>query len=142
MASATSRAAIADFIAQNIYLKPEEKQSLLEELRPSRRLASLCRMLTRELTLLSIERDLNESTQEQMNRNQREYYLREQMKVIQSELGEDDMPQELDDYREKIKALGLDEGDGGEAPQGGRASRAALRLRRGQRHPRLSRHLP
>ena len=62
-------------------------------------------MLTRELTLLSIERDLNESTQEQMNRNQREYYLREQMKIIQSELGEDDAPQELDEYREKIKAL-------------------------------------
>ena len=106
--ASTDAAYVADFIAQNIYLKPEEKQKLLEELRPSRRLASLCRMLTRELTLLSIERDLNESTQEQMNRNQREYYLREQMKVIQSELGEDDMPQELDDYREKIKALGLE----------------------------------
>ena len=65
-------------------------------------------MLTRELTLLSIERDLNESTQEQMNRNQREYYLREQMKVIQSELGEGDTPQEFDEYREKIKSLGLE----------------------------------
>lgn len=106
--ASTDAAYVADFIAQNIYLKPEEKQKLLEELRPSRRLASLCRMLTRELTLLSIERDLNESTQEQMNRNQREYYLREQMKVIQSELGEDDMPQELDEYREKIRALGLE----------------------------------
>ena len=106
--ASTDAAYVADFIAQNIYLKPEEKQKLLEELRPSRRLASLCRMLTRELTLLSIERDLNETTQEQMNRNQREYYLREQMKVIQSELGEDDMPQELDEYREKIKALGLE----------------------------------
>lgn len=104
----TDAAYVADFIAQNIYLKPEEKQKLLEELRPSRRLASLCRMLTRELTLLSIERDLNESTQEQMNRNQREYYLREQMKVIQSELGEGDTPQEFDEYREKIKALGLE----------------------------------
>ena len=105
----TDAAYVADFIAQNIYLKPEEKQKLLEELRPSRRLASLCRMLTRELTLLSIERDLNESTQEQMNRNQREYYLREQMKIIQSELGEDDAPQELDEYREKIRALHLEE---------------------------------
>ena len=43
-----------------------------------------------------------------MNRNQREYYLREQMKVIQSELGEGDTPQEFDEYREKIKALGLE----------------------------------
>ena len=107
--ASTDAAYVADFIAQNIYLKPEEKQKLLEELRPSRRLASLCRMLTRELTLLSIERDLNESTQEQMNRNQREYYLREQMKIIQSELGEDDAPQELEEYREKIRALHLEE---------------------------------
>lgn len=107
--ASTDAAYVADFIAQNIYLKPEEKQKLLEELRPSRRLAALCRMLTRELTLLSIERDLNESTQEQMNRNQREYYLREQMKIIQSELGEDDAPQELEEYREKIRALHLEE---------------------------------
>lgn len=106
--ASTDAAYVADFIAQNIYLKPEEKQKLLEELRPSRRLAALCRMLTRELTLLSIERDLNESTQEQMNRNQREYYLREQLKVIQSELGEDDSPQELNEYRDKIRALHLD----------------------------------
>ena len=100
---------ISDFVAQNVYLKPEEKQQLLEELRPSRRLARLCSLVMRELTLLGIERDINESTQEQMNRNQREYYLREQLKVIQSELGEDDTPQELDDYRTRIRALGLDE---------------------------------
>ena len=95
---------ISDFVAQNVYLKPEEKQQLLEELRPSRRLARLCSLVMRELTLLGIERDINESTQEQMNRNQRE-----QLKVIQSELGEDDTPQELDDYRTRIRALGLDE---------------------------------
>ena len=100
---------ISDFVAQNVYLKPEEKQQLLEELRPSRRLARLCSLVMRELTLLGIERDINESTQEQMNRNQREYYLHEQLKVIQSELGEDDTPQELDDYRTRIRALGLDE---------------------------------
>ena len=105
----TDAAYVADFIAQNIYLKPQEKQQLLEELRPSRRLAALCRMLTRELTLLSIERDLNESTQEAMNRNQREYYLREQMKIIQSELGEDDAPQELEDYKNRILAVGFDD---------------------------------
>ena len=107
--TSTDAAYVSDFIAQNIYLKPQEKQKLLEELRPSRRLASLCRMLTRELSLLSIERELNESTQEAMNRNQREYFLREQMKIIQSELGEDDTPQELDDYRTRILAAGLDD---------------------------------
>lgn len=107
--TSTDAAYVSDFIAQNIYLKPWEKQSLLEELRPSRRLSALCRMLTRELSLLSIERELNESTQEAMNRNQREYFLREQMKIIQSELGEDDTPQELDDYRGRILATGFDD---------------------------------
>ena len=109
MAASGDPGYIADFAAQNVYLKPDEKQQLLEELRPSRRLARLIQFMTRELTLLGIERDISESTQEQMNRNQREYYLREQLKVIQSELGEDDGPQELDEYRDKIRALGLAE---------------------------------
>ena len=100
---------IVNYISQNVFLKPEEKQALLEELRPSRRLARLSGYLTREITLLGIEKDINESTQEAMSRNQREYYLREQLKVIQGELGEDDGPRELDEYREKIEALGLDE---------------------------------
>ena len=108
VAASDDAAYIADFVAQNVYLKPEEKQQLLEELRPSRRLARLCSLVSRELTLLGIERDISESTQEQMNRNQREYYLREQLKVIQSELGDDDTPQELDDYRRRIRELHLD----------------------------------
>ena len=75
MAASGDPGYIADFAAQNVYLKPDEKQQLLEELRPSRRLARLIQFMTRELTLLGIERDISESTQEQMNRNQREYYL-------------------------------------------------------------------
>ena len=109
VAASDDAAYIADFVAQNVYLKPEEKQQILEELRLSRRLARLCSLVSRELTLLGIERDISESTQEQMNRNQREYYLREQLKVIQSELGDDDTPQELDDYRRRIRELRLDE---------------------------------
>ena len=108
IADSTDSGYVANYIAQNVYMKPEEAQQLLEELRPSRRLARLTQIVTRELTLLGIERDIKESTQEQMNRNQREYYLREQLKVIQSELGEDDSPQELNEYRDKIRALHLD----------------------------------
>jgi ATP-dependent Lon protease len=59
-------------IAQNIYLKPAEKQRLLEELRPSHRLSELCRMLTREIMLLGVEHDISERTQEQVNRSQRD----------------------------------------------------------------------
>ncbi|MEG2007199.1 MAG: endopeptidase La [Oscillospiraceae bacterium] len=105
--ASTDAAHVSDFVAQNIYLRPAEKQQLLEERRPSRRLSTLCRMLARELTLIGLEHDLSESTQEAMNHNQREYFLREQMKIIQSELGEGDSPQELDEYRAKLRQLAL-----------------------------------
>lgn len=99
---------IADFIAQNIYMKPEKKQALLEELRPLARIQLLNRDLAREITVMSIEQDLNERTHEQMNKSQKEFYLREQMKVIQSELGEyDEGYEEYQEYSKKIEALHL-----------------------------------
>jgi len=99
---------IADFIAQNIYMKPEKKQALLEEFKPLSRIQLLNRFLAREIAVMSIEQDLNERTQEQMSKSQKEFFLREQMKVIQSELGEsDDSYEEYQEYRKKIEALHL-----------------------------------
>ncbi|MBQ8076528.1 MAG: endopeptidase La [Oscillospiraceae bacterium] len=95
---------IADFLAQNVMLSIEEKQRLLEELHPCRRLTELNRLLSHELDVLNIEKELSDATMESMNRGQREYYLREELKVIQSELGEDGMD-EIDEYRKKIEAL-------------------------------------
>ena len=104
----TNATFVANFIAQHVYLRPEEKQELLEELRPSRRLAKLSKMLSREIEVLNLQRSLEEAAQERVNQAQQEYLLREQLKVIQSELGEtDDTAQELDEYRTKIKALQL-----------------------------------
>ena len=104
----TNATFVANFIAQHVYLRPEEKQELLEELRPSRRLAKLSKMLSREIEVLNLQRSLEEAAQERVNQAQQEYLLREQLKVIQSELGEtDDTTQELDEYRTKIKALQL-----------------------------------
>ncbi len=100
---------VSDYIAQNVHFRLEDKQMLLEENAPGRRLALLVRLLNRELNVLSIEKELNDQTQEQMNRNQREYFLREEMKIIQSELGEDGQVDDFDDYRLRIDAL--------EAPQ-------------------------
>ncbi|HHU23179.1 MAG TPA: endopeptidase La [Clostridiales bacterium] len=97
----------ADYIAQNIYLKPTSKQMLLEETRPLRRLMLLNKFLDREIKILSMEQSLQESTQEQLNRSQREYFLREQLKVIQAELGEDS-DSEIDEYRERILKIGFD----------------------------------
>ena len=97
---------VSDYLAQNVHFRLEDKQMLLEENAPSRRLALLVRLLNREIDVMSIEKELNEQTQEQMNRSQREYYLREEMKIIQSELGEDD---DIELYREKIEALPVSE---------------------------------
>lgn len=97
---------VSNYVAQNVHFAMEDKQRVLEELYPSRRLALLCKLLSAELEVLNIEKELNEATQEAMNHNQREYYLREEMKVIQAELGEDD---DIETYRSKIEALPVSE---------------------------------
>ncbi|MCR5843220.1 MAG: endopeptidase La [Oscillospiraceae bacterium] len=97
---------VSNYLAQNVRLSIEDRQMLLEERYPTRRLALVNRLLTRELRILNIEKELSEQTQEAMNRNQRDYYLREEMKIIQSELGEDD---DIELYREKIEALPVSE---------------------------------
>ena len=99
---------VISYIAQNVRLSIEDKQRLLEEVYPSRRLLLLSRLLSNELNVLAIEKELSDATQEQMNRSQREYYLREEMKVIQSELGEDGQTDDIDEYRRKISALPVD----------------------------------
>ncbi|MCD7734059.1 MAG: endopeptidase La [Clostridiales bacterium] len=94
---------IADYIAQNIPLRGEDKQSILDEFRPVRRLEKMNQILARELQVLSVERDLEGKIREHMDQNQRDYYLREQLKVIQSELGEGGDPDdEILEYRQKI----------------------------------------
>ena len=98
---------VISYIAQNVRFSVENKQKLLEELYPSRRLAMLGKMLTREIEILQIEKELNEATQEQVNRGQREYYLREELKLIQSELGGEGEGDEFDTYREKIASLAV-----------------------------------
>ena len=93
---------IADYIAQNIPMRNASKQTILDELRPMRRLEKLHRLLDREVEILSLDQDIQQKAREQMNGQQRDYYLREQMKAIQSELGEDDGTDEIEEYRRKI----------------------------------------
>jgi len=102
---------VADFIAQNIHLRHPEKQQLLEELSPSRRIEKINKILQRELEVLEIEQQLRQKTQERMMQTHRENILREQLKTIKSELGEgaDEMA-ELDEYREKIEKLAAPQG--------------------------------
>ncbi|MCL2368658.1 MAG: LON peptidase substrate-binding domain-containing protein, partial [Oscillospiraceae bacterium] len=101
---------VADYIAQSIFIRHGEKQGVLEECNPTRRLKLIMRILSREVEILEIKNDIQEKTGQVMSQNQREYYLREQAKVIRSELGEgEDAEDELDDYRARILLLGLEE---------------------------------
>lgn len=102
--------AFFDKVVFNIPLKPEDKQLLLETNGLLARIKLLISMLNTEVEILKTEMDIEEQVREHTERNQREYYLREQMKVIAQELGEGESPiEESDSYIEKIKALGLPE---------------------------------
>jgi len=94
---------VADFIAQNIYMRHGQKQLVLEELRPLRRIALVNRMLRRELDIMQMEQALQDSTAEQLGRVQREMFLREQMKAIQAELGEGEgYEDDIEEYRNAV----------------------------------------
>ena len=102
---------IADYIVQNIYSKPENKQLILETIKPLKRLEIICDMLAREIEVLAIERQIDTKLRMRLESNHRDHILREQLKVIQSELGEVgiDERSEFLSYREQILALGLNE---------------------------------
>ena len=100
---------IADFVAQHVLSDYRNKQAVLEEARPVKRIELVNRLVRQELNIQHLERDLDEGTRQEMDRVQRDYYLREQMKLIRQELGEtdSDVPDELDEYRYKISSLHL-----------------------------------
>ena len=95
-----------DKIVQNIYLPVEDKQVLLEEKSLFNRLQLLVEILQHETAVLTWERDIYDQVKDQMDKNQRDYFLREQMRVISDELGEGDNPQEeSSEYAEKIQSF-------------------------------------
>lgn len=99
---------LADYIASNIPLAYKTKQVILEELSHLKRLEKLCLILTKEANLLAMEAELNDRVQDQIDENQREYYLREQLKAISTELNDGEEPQaEAQKYREKILKIGF-----------------------------------
>ena len=96
---------LADYIAGNIMIEFEDRQKMLENLDPLDRLLDLNVLLARETYLLSLESEISEKVQEKMDRNQREYYLQEQIKTINEELNGEGADDEIIKYKEKIKAL-------------------------------------
>ena len=101
---------LADYIAATLDLKPEDKQVLLETISPTDRLTELIVSLTKELDLLELESKIRSDAQGVINQGQREYFLREQMKAIQKELGEtDDLLLEVEEMREQIEKANMPE---------------------------------
>ncbi len=106
--SSTDPGYIADYIAQNIVLRGDDKQAILEELRPVRRLERLCQLLRREVEILELEHEMEEKVRIGLSDAQRDYYLREQLKVLREELGETDgFSDEGTEYRARIAAAKL-----------------------------------
>ena len=93
---------LADTIAGHLPIRIPEKQKLLEITSLTERLETLAVVLTNELDILDVEKKIRSRVKEQMEKNQREYYLNEQVKAIQKELGEEDS--DFDDLEEKLKA--------------------------------------
>jgi len=101
---------LADLVASVLSRRTEEKQAVLETLLASERLARAFEMLVAELTIMELEHKIHSRVREEMTSSQRDFYLREQMRAIQEELGErEGTVQEADEYREKIRAAGMPE---------------------------------
>ncbi|MBL7199305.1 MAG: endopeptidase La [Anaerolineae bacterium] len=101
---------LADLVASSLDLKYEEQQALLEEISPETRLKHLSILLARELDVLELEDRIHSQVQQEVDRSQREYFLREQMRVIQNELGEGDIyAQEVSSLKQQILESDLPE---------------------------------
>jgi len=99
---------LADFIAQNIALRYQDKQQILEEIRPIPRLRKINEMLAREAEVLGYEQEIEGAIRQQMGEVQRDHIIREQIRLLQRELGEDE-DSELTEYRSKIAEKQLSE---------------------------------
>ena len=103
-------ALLTDYIASNTILMFEDKQDLLSELNPIKRAERLCSVLIKETEILSLQVGIQNEVHEKMDKNQKDYFLREQLKVISQELnGEESPEEESEKYKEQINALPLDE---------------------------------
>lgn len=101
---------VADLVASHLTLKIEQKQGVLEAITSKHRLEYLAEILSYEMEILELERKINLRVRKQMEKTQKEYYLREQIKAIQKELGErDERSVEVEEYREKIAGVDLPE---------------------------------
>ncbi len=101
---------LADLAASNLGLKPEEAQSVLATIPPTERLRRVGDLLTREIELLSMQQRISAQARSEMDRSQREYFLRQQLRALLDELGEgDDLHGDIDRYLRAVEERGLTE---------------------------------
>ncbi len=98
--------AMADVVSANVLTRTEDRQAILDLIDPAERLEKLCGILRRENELAAVERKIQERLREQVDKNQKDYYLREQIKAIQEELGDKDAG-DVDDLRERMEKTPL-----------------------------------
>ncbi len=99
---------LADYIASNLGMPYEEKQRILNLLSVNNRVETLLRIVHKECQVLELEKKIEDKVQQQMDDNQRDYYLREQIRAISEELGEEDNPvEESAEYIARVEKLGL-----------------------------------
>ena len=97
---------LSDFICANSFFDYTDKQKILEEYSGSKRIGMVLALLKKENETLSIEAEIQQKVQKEIDKNQREYYLREEMRVISDELGDTDNPvEEADEYKTRINEL-------------------------------------
>lgn len=109
MMSSESSGFVADSIAQNSGIDFSDKAKMLCLLNPNRRLEAVIRLLRHEIEMAKIESDIQEKTRSAIDQNQKDYYLREQIKVLRDELGEGDEESEFESYIQRIRKLSLEE---------------------------------
>lgn len=105
MLTAESCGFVADSIGQNSGIDYPDKAKLLCQLNPIRRLELAVRLLRQEVEILKLDADIQEKTKANIDQNQKDYYLREQIRVLRDELGEGDDESEFQDYEKRIRAL-------------------------------------
>ena len=99
-------ALLADFVAANFLVKFQDKQQVLECFEPIRRIEILIALIRSEAAMLELELDIHKKVRDNLSRNQKEYYMREQIRVLQDEIG-DGADREIDEYHERIEEAKL-----------------------------------
>ncbi|MDO8615928.1 MAG: endopeptidase La [Dehalococcoidia bacterium] len=115
VSSITDPAALADFIAANLQLAPDDRYAVLQELDVNKRLAHVQELLRHEIEVLEVQSKIQSDVRGEIDKRQREFILREQMKAIQKELGEGDITPELAELKKRLEEAGLPEGPRREA---------------------------